>query len=229
VTGRTIAEEYAAAPETPGQVVVRPATNPFQQEGGIAILRGGLAPDGAVLKVAHHTPNYHIGPARVFDCEEDASKAVLNGSIRAGDVLVIRFEGPRGGPGMREMLSVTSALVGRGLGQSVALLTDGRFSGATRGLMVGLTYPKERWRPQTWTWLRAHRLSNRSIVNLQAGSSVSTLPAFGQHLWAQRRADPSFEVSTSGMNSTPAPLADRVSANVFRRTTPALLSPASTD
>jgi dihydroxy-acid dehydratase len=142
VTGRTIAEEYAEAPETPGQLVVRPTTNPFQQDGGIAILRGRLAPDGAVLKVAHHTPKYHTGPARVFDCEEDAAKAVLVGSIKAGEVLVIRFEGPRGGPGMREMLSVTSALVGRGLGQSVALLTDGRFSGATRGLMVGHVAPE---------------------------------------------------------------------------------------
>ncbi len=142
VTGRTLAVEAGAAVETPGQEVVRPATNPIKPSGGLVILRGNLAPDGCVVKVAGHDMPHHRGPARVFDSEEAAFDAVTRGVIRAGDVIVIRYEGPHGGPGMREMLAVTAAVVGAGLGESVALLTDGRFSGATRGLMAGHVSPE---------------------------------------------------------------------------------------
>jgi dihydroxy-acid dehydratase len=142
VTGRTLEEECAGVQETPGQEVVRPLSNPFSSEGGLVILRGNLAPEGAVIKVAHHSPPRHRGPARVFNREEDALAAVLGGQIRPGDTVVIRYEGPKGGPGMREMLQVTGALVGQGLGDSVCLITDGRFSGATQGLMIGHVAPE---------------------------------------------------------------------------------------
>jgi dihydroxy-acid dehydratase len=142
VTGKRIQEEAAAARETPGQEVVRPISTPLSPTGGLVILRGNLAPDGAVVKVAGYTRKAHKGPARVFDGEESAFAAIQAGRINAGDVVVVRYEGPRGGPGMREMLAVTAALVGRGLGESVALVTDGRFSGATRGLMVGHVAPE---------------------------------------------------------------------------------------
>jgi dihydroxy-acid dehydratase len=142
ITGKTLAEECADVLETPGQEVVRPLDKPFQQEGGLVILKGNLAPGGSVVKVAHHTPTSHRGPARVFQREEDALSAVLDRKIKPGDVVVIRYEGPKGGPGMREMLQVTGAIVGEGLGDSVALLTDGRFSGATRGLMIGHVAPE---------------------------------------------------------------------------------------
>jgi dihydroxy-acid dehydratase len=142
VTGRTLEEECASVQETPGQEVVRPLSNPFSSEGGLVILRGNLAPEGAVIKVAHHSPPRHRGPARVFNREEDALAAVLGGQIAAGDTVVIRYEGPKGGPGMREMLQVTGALVGQGLGDSVCLITDGRFSGATQGLMIGHVSPE---------------------------------------------------------------------------------------
>ena len=131
VTGRTVAEEAALADEGPGQEVVSTVEDPVKPHGGLLILRGNLAPDGCVLKVAGPERGHHSGPARVFDCEEDAFEAVQAGGISAGDVVVIRGEGPRGGPGMREMLAVTAALTGAGLGPSVGLLTDGRFSGAT--------------------------------------------------------------------------------------------------
>src|SRR5208282_77284 len=136
-SGRTVAEEARLAVETPGQDVIRPVSNPIKRTGGLVILKGNLAPEGCVVKVAGYERTYHRGPARVFDCEEDAMRAVISKNIHAGDVVVIRYEGPRGGPGMREMLGVTGALVGEGLGESVGLLTDGRFSGATHGLMVG--------------------------------------------------------------------------------------------
>ena len=142
VTGRTLAEEAAAVEETPGQEVVRPLNNPLKTSGGLVILRGSLAPDGCVVKVAGHKRLYHAGPARVFDREEDCFNAVQEGKINHGDVVVIRYEGPKGGPGMREMLGVTAALMGAGLGESVALLTDGRFSGATHGLMAGHVAPE---------------------------------------------------------------------------------------
>ena len=141
-TGHTLAEECAEAVETPGQRVVVTVDAPLKPTGGLVILRGSLAPDGAVIKVAGHERTQHRGRARVFDSEEDAMAAVAERRIEAGDVIVIRFEGPRGGPGMREMLGVTAAVVGQGLGETVALITDGRFSGATRGLMVGHIAPE---------------------------------------------------------------------------------------
>ena len=140
--GRRWSDHAATAHETPGQRVVRPLSEPVSQAGGLVILHGNLAPEGCVVKMAGHERPYHRGPARVFEREEDAFAAVRAGAIRPGDVVVIRYEGPRGGPGMREMLGVTAALVGQGLGEQVALITDGRFSGATRGLMVGHVAPE---------------------------------------------------------------------------------------
>jgi dihydroxy-acid dehydratase len=142
VTGRTIGEEAKHATETPGQQVLRPLSNPIKPTGGLVILRGNLAPEGCVVKVAGHALMKFRGPAKVFDREEDAFAAVKARQIKAGDVVVIRYEGPAGGPGMREMLAVTAAIVGEGLGDSVALLTDGRFSGATHGLMAGHVAPE---------------------------------------------------------------------------------------
>ncbi|UCE63391.1 MAG: dihydroxy-acid dehydratase [Nitrospirota bacterium] len=142
VTRRTLAEEAASATETPGQKVLYPTSNPIKPSGGLVILRGNLAPDGCVVKVAGHKKLTHRGPAKVFDCEEEAFAAVQRGEIVDGDVVVIRYEGPQGGPGMREMLGVTSAIVGAGLGETVALLTDGRFSGATHGMMAGHVAPE---------------------------------------------------------------------------------------
>ena len=141
-TGRTLAEETANIKETPGQKVVATAEHPFKKTGGIVILRGNLAPDGSVVKVAGHERLLHTGRARVFEREEDAMHAVDKREIVDGDVVVIRYEGPKGGPGMREMLGVTAAIVGQGLGETVALVTDGRFSGATRGLMIGHVAPE---------------------------------------------------------------------------------------
>ena len=142
VTGKTLAEESADAQETKGQKVILDIQNAIKPTGGLVILKGNLAPEGCVIKVAGHERLIHKGPARIFEKEEDAMQAVLENQIDKGDVLVIRNEGPKGGPGMREMLSVTAALVGAGLDDSVALLTDGRFSGATRGLMAGHVAPE---------------------------------------------------------------------------------------
>ncbi|MBI2517921.1 MAG: dihydroxy-acid dehydratase [Opitutae bacterium] len=142
VTGRSLADEVREAPETPGQQVIRPTSKPFKAHGGLVILRGNLAEEGCVLKVAGSSVQKHRGPARVFNCEEDAMAAVTAQQIKAGDVVVIRYEGPKGGPGMREMLGVTAALAGAGLSDSVALLTDGRFSGATRGMSIGHVAPE---------------------------------------------------------------------------------------
>jgi dihydroxy-acid dehydratase len=142
VSGMNIADAAQMAKETPGQEVVRPLSNPLKPTGGLVILRGNLAPEGCVVKVAGHERMTHRGPARVFDREEDAFHAVQKGQIKSNDVVVIRYEGPKGGPGMREMLGVTAALVGAGQGDSVALLTDGRFSGATHGLMAGHVAPE---------------------------------------------------------------------------------------
>ena len=142
VTGRTIGEEANEAKETAGQQVLRPLANPIKPTGGLVILKGNLAPEGCVVKVAGHSIMTFRGPAKVFDREEDAFVAVQARQIKAGDVVVIRYEGPSGGPGMREMLGVTAAIVGAGLGDSVALLTDGRFSGATHGLMAGHVAPE---------------------------------------------------------------------------------------
>jgi dihydroxy-acid dehydratase len=142
VTGQTISEVAAEAIEAPGQEVVRPLENPLKPEGGLAIMRGNLAPDGAVVKVAGTERRRQTGPARVFESEEECFRAVKEQQINPGDVVVIRNEGPVGGPGMREMLQVTAAIVGEGLGESVAMVTDGRFSGATRGLMIGHVAPE---------------------------------------------------------------------------------------
>jgi dihydroxy-acid dehydratase len=142
VTGKTIGEVAEEATEAPGQEVVRPLDDPLKAEGGLAIMRGNLAPEGAVVKLAGTERTQQTGPARVFECEEDCFRAVKDQKINAGDIVVIRNEGPVGGPGMREMLQVTAAIVGEGLGGSVAMVTDGRFSGATRGLMIGHVAPE---------------------------------------------------------------------------------------
>jgi dihydroxy-acid dehydratase len=142
VTGRTIGEEAARASETPGQEVVRRISDPLKPEGGLAILRGNLAPEGCVVKLAGTERRGQTGPARVFESEEECFRAVKDQRIEPGDIVVIRNEGPAGGPGMREMLQVTAAIVGEGLGEEVALITDGRFSGATRGLMIGHVAPE---------------------------------------------------------------------------------------
>jgi dihydroxy-acid dehydratase len=141
-SGKTIFAEIRDAKETAEQEVIRPLSNPIKKDGGIAILRGSLAPDGCVVKLAGHERLFHSGPARVFDSEEASFEAVQQGKIKAGDVMVIRYEGPKGGPGMREMLAVTGAIVGQGLSESIALITDGRFSGATHGFMVGHVAPE---------------------------------------------------------------------------------------
>ncbi|HLY35092.1 MAG TPA: dihydroxy-acid dehydratase, partial [Candidatus Limnocylindria bacterium] len=142
VTGQTAGQIADAAQEAEGQRVVRPLEDPIKPTGGLAILKGNLAPEGCVVKLAGHERRRHTGPARVFESEEQAMAAVTARRIQAGDVIVIRNEGPAGGPGMREMLAVTAALVGEGLGEEVALLTDGRFSGATHGLMAGHVAPE---------------------------------------------------------------------------------------
>ncbi len=142
VTGRTLAEEAASASETPGQEVIRPITNPIYENGGLHVLHGNLAPRGAVIKLKGDEPRQHRGPARIFEREEDAMQAVQSRRIVAGDVVVIRYEGPVGGPGMREMLGVTAAITGQGLGRDVLLITDGRFSGATRGMCIGHVAPE---------------------------------------------------------------------------------------
>lgn len=142
VSGRTIGDEVRSAREKRGQDVIHPADQPIKKTGGIAILRGNLAPEGCVIKLSGQSKEGHVGPARVFDREEDAFDAVKKGKIDAGDVVVIRYEGPKGGPGMREMLHVTAAIQGAGLGADVALLTDGRFSGATHGFMIGHVAPE---------------------------------------------------------------------------------------
>jgi len=142
VTGKSLGEEARVAKETPDQEVIAPVDRPLKATGGLVVLRGNLAPEGSVAKISGHERQSHRGPARVFESEEDAMRAVTGKQVKAGDVVVIRNEGPRGGPGMREMLGVTAAIMGEGMGESVALLTDGRFSGATRGLMIGHVAPE---------------------------------------------------------------------------------------
>jgi len=142
VTGQTLAEATADAQETPGQQVVTTLDAPKKPTGGLVVLKGNLAPNGAVVKLKGDEPQYHKGPARIFESEEDAFAAVEAQQIKAGDVVIVRYEGPVGGPGMREMLQVTAAIVGQGLGRDVMLLTDGRFSGGTRGLMIGHIAPE---------------------------------------------------------------------------------------
>ena len=142
-TGKTVAEDIAGC-EIRDTEIIRPITNPYSPQGGIAVLKGNLAPDGCVVKRSAVAPEmmHHSGKARVFDCEEDALDAIYGGKIHEGEVVVIRYEGPKGGPGMREMLNPTSAIMGSGLGNSVALITDGRFSGATRGAAIGHVSPE---------------------------------------------------------------------------------------
>ena len=142
ITGSTFADEAAEEKETPGQPVILPLSKALKPRGGIAILHGSLAPEGCVIKLAGHEKKSHHGPARVYEREEEAMAAVQEGKIKENDVVVIRYEGPRGGPGMREMLGVTGAIVGAGLSDSVALLTDGRFSGATHGFMIAHVAPE---------------------------------------------------------------------------------------
>jgi dihydroxy-acid dehydratase len=142
VTGKTLGELAGSAVEPKDQNVIRPLDNPLSPTGGLLVLTGSLAPEGSVMKVAGHTRHSHRGPARVFEGEEATFQAVQEGRIKPGDVVVIRYEGPKGGPGMREMLAVTGAIIGAGLGDSVALVTDGRFSGATHGFMVGHVAPE---------------------------------------------------------------------------------------
>jgi dihydroxy-acid dehydratase len=142
VTGQTLAEACASATETPEQTVIHTVEKPLKEHGGLAILHGNLAEEGGVMKISASNVHQFKGPARVFNCEEDAMAAVTANAIKAGDVVVIRYEGPKGGPGMREMLGVTAAIAGAGLGDQVALLTDGRFSGATRGISVGHIAPE---------------------------------------------------------------------------------------
>ncbi|NWF69603.1 MAG: dihydroxy-acid dehydratase [Chloroflexi bacterium] len=142
VSGRSLAQEASLAQETPGQEVIRPLSNPINANGGLHVLRGNLCPDGAVIKLKGDEPTFHRGPARIFEREEDAMAAVQAQRINTGDVVIIRYEGPVGGPGMREMLGVTAALAGQGLGRDVLLITDGRFSGATRGMCIGHVAPE---------------------------------------------------------------------------------------
>jgi dihydroxy-acid dehydratase len=142
VNGKTLAQNIEAAPEPADQDVIKPLSQPLKKEGGLAILRGNLAPGGSVIKVSGQTKKLHRGPARVFEREEDAFLAIKEGRIQPNDVMVLRYEGPKGGPGMREMQLVTGALQGSGLGETVALMTDGRFSGATRGFVIGHIVPE---------------------------------------------------------------------------------------
>src|SRR6266511_316215 len=162
VDGRSLREVASAALERPGQKVVVSWENPLKPTGGLAILRGSLAPDGCVVKLAGHERLHHRGPARVFDSEEECFTAVKERSIVAGDVVVIRYEGPAGGPGMREMLHVTAALAGEGLGDEVALITDGRFSGATHGLMVGHIAPEA---ARGGRWISICRTTSSQLVS----------------------------------------------------------------
>jgi dihydroxy-acid dehydratase len=185
VTGKTLAEEVQDAEEDEGQDVISPVERPLRATGGLVILKGNIAPEGCVVKVAGYTRLHHEGPARVFDSEEAAMDAVQAGRIVAGDVVVIRYEGPRGGPGMREMLGVTAALVGQGLGETVALLTDGRFSGATRGLMAGHVAPEAAHRGPIAALRDGDTIifdiENRTLnVNLPEGELESRLAEWGE-------------------------------------------------
>jgi dihydroxy-acid dehydratase len=204
-TGRSLEEETASARETDGRPVLRRASEPLKPRGGFAILRGSLAPEGCVVKLAGHDRNEHSGPARVFDGEEAAFAAVQEQSIRPGDVIVIRYEGPRGGPGMREMLGVTAALVGQGLGDSVALVTDGRFSGATHGLMAGHVSPEA--------------ATGGPIAFVRNGDRITFDVA-------SRRVDVDFDLEARRRESPPAPRPPRYTRGVMAKYA-ALVSSAS--
>ena len=189
-TGRTFAEEVATAVETPGQAVIATAEHPFKPHGGLVILKGNLAPSGAVVKIAGSERLYHRGPARVFNSEEAAMQAILDDTIAPGDVVVIAYEGPKGGPGMREMLSVTSAIVGAGLGESVALVTDGRFSGGTRGLMIGHVAPEA----AVGGPLAAVRDGDEVLIDVESRSLDLVVPTavISERLRAWRAPEPNF-------------------------------------
>jgi dihydroxy-acid dehydratase len=189
-TGRSFALEVESAVETPGQVVISTADHPFKPHGGLVILKGNLAPSGAVVKIAGSERLYHRGPARVFNSEEVAMQAILDDTIRPGDVVVIAYEGPKGGPGMREMLSVTSAIVGAGLGESVAMVTDGRFSGGTRGLMIGHVAPEA----AVGGPLAAVRDGDQIVIDIEARSldlAVAT-SVIAERLRAWRAPEPHY-------------------------------------
>jgi dihydroxy-acid dehydratase len=221
-SGRTLGEEAAEAKETSGQEVVRPAAKPLSPTGGLAILKGNLAPEGCVVKIAHHHGDSFRGPARVFDSEEAAFAAVEKNQLRAGDVVVIRYEGPRGGPGMREMLVVTAAIVGAGLGESVALITDGRFSGATRGLMIGHVAPEAFVggpiaAVQDGDMISINLASRELTVELSQGELAARLrkwtapaPRFTRGVFAKYACQVSS--ASEGAITTPAAAAERATA-----------------
>ncbi|HUN29726.1 MAG TPA: dihydroxy-acid dehydratase [Alphaproteobacteria bacterium] len=189
-TGRSFALEVETAVETPGQVVIASAEHPFKPHGGLVILKGNLAPAGAVVKIAGSERPYHRGPARVFNSEEAAMQAILDDTILPGDVVVIAYEGPKGGPGMREMLSVTSAIVGAGLGETVALVTDGRFSGGTRGLMIGHVAPEA----AVGGPIAAVRDGDEIVIDVEARTldlAVAT-PVIAERLRAWRAPEPHY-------------------------------------
>jgi dihydroxy-acid dehydratase len=189
-SGRTFAQEVAGATETPGQAVIATAEHPFKPHGGLVILKGNLAPAGAVVKIAGSERLYHRGPARVFDSEEAAMQAILDDTIAPGDVVVIAYEGPKGGPGMREMLSVTGAIVGAGLGESVALVTDGRFSGGTHGLMIGHVAPEA----AAGGPLAAVRNGDEIVIDVEARTLDLAVPAalIAERLRSWRAPEPNF-------------------------------------
>jgi dihydroxy-acid dehydratase len=189
-TGRSFALEVENAVETPGQVVIATAEHPFKPHGGLIILKGNLAPSGAVVKIAGSERLFHRGPARVFNSEEVAMQAILDDTIRPGDVVVIAYEGPKGGPGMREMLSVTSAIVGAGLGESVAMVTDGRFSGGTRGLMIGHIAPEA----AVGGPLAAVRDGDEIVIDVEARSLELAVaePVIAERLRAWRAPAPHY-------------------------------------
>ncbi len=213
VTGATLADAASVAVETPGQAVIHPLDKPIKPFGGLMILRGNLAEEGGVIKVASNNIPTHRGPARVFNSEEEAMSAVTEGRIQPGDVLVIRYEGPRGGPGMREMLGVTAAVVGAGLGESVALITDGRFSGATRGIMVGHIAP-EAARGGTLALLED---GDEIVIDLNAKRVDTTVP---EAVLAERRArwQPPAPRYTHGVFARYAALVSSASEGAILRT-----------
>jgi dihydroxy-acid dehydratase len=189
-TGRSFAVEVESAVETPGQVVIATSEHPFKPHGGLVILKGNLAPSGAVVKIAGSERLYHRGPARVFNSEETAMQAILDDTIAPGDVVVIAYEGPKGGPGMREMLSVTSAIVGAGLGETVALVTDGRFSGGTRGLMIGHVAPEA----AAGGPIAAVRDGDEIVIDVEARTLDLAVPAdvIAERLRAWRAPEPHY-------------------------------------
>jgi len=215
VTGKSLGEASATAVESPGQVVIATAERPFNATGGLVILHGNLAPEGAVVKIAGHERLYHRGPARCFDREEDAMAAVERGNVVAGDVVVIRYEGPKGGPGMREMLSVTGAIVGAGLGPSVALVTDGRFSGGTRGLMIGHVAPEA----QAGGQLAALRDGDVVVIDIEKRRLDTEVPAteIASRLAAWKPKPPRY---TSGVMAKYAALVSSASDGAITRPLP---------